>query len=124
MDNKRLLMGLVISALLLQCAFAGSLADLAQGHRGRSMRVTSTAKLDADGPYGPQGAPHPQSNRDNSNVLPGQTKVLMDVDGPGVITHLWMTFLGPEPHTWAPQGSANHQEMLLRIYWDHSERPG
>lgn len=88
------------------------------------MRVTSTAKLGADSPYGPPGAPHPQSNRDNSNVPPGETKILMDVKGPGVITHIWMTFLGPEPHPWARQGSANHQEMLLRIYWDNNERPG
>ena len=35
---------------------------------------------------------------------------------PGVITHIWMTFLGPEPQAWAKNGSANHQEMLLRIY--------
>jgi len=125
MKNSRpFLAGVVITAILLQIASAGSLADLAQAHQGRSMRVTSTAKLDADGPYGPKGAPHPQSNRDNSNVLPGLTKVLMDVEGPGVITHIWMTFLGPEPHAWARQGSANHQEMLLRIYWDDNERPG
>jgi hypothetical protein len=35
-----------------------------------------------------------------------------------------MTFLGPEPQDWARSGSANHQEMLLRIYWDGSDRPG
>ena len=80
------------------------------------MRATSTAQL-------PDGRPDPNSNRDNSNVAPGQTKVLMDVNGPGVITHLWMTFLGPEPHPWAKNGSANHQEMLLRMYWDGRERP-
>src|SRR5690606_22057459 len=32
--------------------------------------------------------------------------------------------LGPEPQDWAPEGSANHQEMLLRIYYDGNERPG
>ena len=37
-----------------------------------------------------------------------------------VITHIWMTFLGPEPHAWAKNGSANHQEMLLRMVWDGS----
>ena len=47
----------------------------------------------------------------------------MDEQGPGVITHMWITFLGPEPQAWAPKGSANHQEMLLRIYWDGNERP-
>src|SRR5205814_10105767 len=60
----------------------------------------------------------------NFNVAPGATHVLMDEKGPGVITHIWLTFLGPEPQNWARNGSANHQEMLLRIYWDGSKRPG
>ena len=102
---------------LLRVGYADFMAELAQPHQGRSMRVTSTAKIN------PEGEPDPNSNRDNSNVAPGQTEVLMDVKGPGVITHIWMTFLGPEPHPWAKGGSANHQEMLLRMYWDGSERP-
>lgn len=65
-----------------------------------------------------------RSNFDNQNVPPGATKVLLDARGPGVITHVWLTFLGPEPQPWAKNGSANHQEMLLRIYWDGRARPG
>jgi hypothetical protein len=34
-----------------------------------------------------------------------------------------MTFLRPAPHRWAKNGSANHQEMLLRMYWDGKSRP-
>jgi hypothetical protein len=49
--------------------------------------------------------------------------VLLDAEGPGVITHIWLTFLGPEPQDWAKDGSANHQEMLLRMYWDGHPRP-
>ncbi len=100
------------------------LGDLAKPHDGRSMRATSTRKIGADGKPDPNGVPDPNSNYDNSNVPPGQRKVLMDVKGPGVITHMWITFLGPEPQGWAKKGSANHQEMLLRIYWDGSQRPG
>ena len=106
-----------------QSLLAGSLADLAQPHEGKSMRETSTHKIGPDGKFDPNGQPDPNSNWDNKNVLPGDTKVLMDVKGPGVITHIWMTFLGPEPHSWAKNGSANHQEMLLRMYWDGSKRP-
>ena len=87
------------------------------------MRATSTHKIGPDGKPDPNGVPDPNSNRDNSNVAPGQKKILLDVKGPGVITHIWMTFLGPEPHPWAKNGSANHQEMLLRMYWDGNERP-
>jgi hypothetical protein len=118
---------LVLSILLGLCpsrvSLADLLADLARPHEGRSMRATSTHKIGPDGKYDPNGEPDPQSNWDNKNVPPGETKVLMDVQGPGVITHIWMTFLGPEPQAWAKKGSANHQEMLLRMYWDGCKRP-
>jgi hypothetical protein len=108
---------------LAQVSLADLLADLARPHEGRSMRATSTHKIGPDGKYDPNGEPDPQSNWDNKNVPPGEAKVLMDVEGPGVITHIWMTFLGPEPQAWAKKGSANHQEMLLRMYWDGWKRP-
>ena len=110
--------------LVVPPAGAGSLEDLAKPHNGRSMRATSSHRIGPDGKYHPQGELDPDSNRDNQNVPPRATKVLMEEAGPGVITHIWMTFLGPEPHPWAKNGSANHQEMLLRIYYDGSDRPG
>jgi hypothetical protein len=104
--------------------WAGSLADLARPHEGRSMRETSTHRRGPDGKYDPKGPFDPDSNRDNQSVAPGATRVLMDAEGPGVITHMWLTFLGPEPHPWAKQGSATHQDMLLRIFYDGNARPG
>lgn len=71
----------------------------------------------------PKGDREEASNWDNFRVAPGETHVLLDAQGPGVITHLWITFLGPEPQDWAPQGSANHQEMLLRMFWDGRREP-
>jgi hypothetical protein len=114
----------VAIATLALPAAAQDLADLATPHDGRSMRATSAHRVGPDGKYDPNGELDPNSNWDNKNVPPGETKVLMDAEGPGVITHIWMTFLGPEPQGWAPDGSANHQEMLLRIYYDGSDRPG
>ena len=116
-----LLAGLVL--LGGSVCFGDLLGDLATPHDGRSMRATSTRKIGADGKPDPNGTPDPNSNSDNSNVAPGQRKILLDVKGPGVITHIWMTFLGPERQNWAKNGSANHQEMLLRMYWDGAERP-
>lgn len=119
---------MLVAALLLPwISGQGSLAHLALPQEGRSRRETSTFRQGADGRYDskafPKGDLEERSNSDNFRVQPGQTHVLMERKGPGVITHIWMTFLGPEPHDWAPQGSANHQEMLLRIYWDGSPRP-
>ncbi len=113
-----------VLCVLTSSAEAGGLADLARPHDGRSMRATSAHRSGPDGKYDPTAEVDPDSNWDNQNVQPGETKVLMDVQGPGVITHIWVTFLGPEPQGWAKDGSANHQEMLLRIYYDGNDRPG
>jgi hypothetical protein len=105
---------------LLSCAGAisveaQSLDALARPQAGRSMRSTSTA-VDPQGNYA-------HGNSDNSRVGPGKTKVVLDAAGPGVVTHMWFTFLGPEPHAWAKEGSATHQEMLLRVFYDGQDRP-
>ncbi|MCC6126603.1 MAG: DUF2961 domain-containing protein [Pirellulales bacterium] len=110
-------------------AAAQTLMDgLAKPLEGRSMRATSTFRRGADGNRDPKADPlfdpkSERSNSDNFQVKPGETHVLMDAQGPGVVTHIWVTFLGPEPQNWAPKGAANHQEMLLRIYYDGSDRP-
>ncbi|NLH72663.1 MAG: DUF2961 domain-containing protein [Verrucomicrobia bacterium] len=116
-----------------QAASAGLLDDLAKPQNGRSRRVTSTMRVGEVRRGGgevklnpkaePRGDREESSNWDNFRVPPGTTHVLMDERGPGVITHIWITFLGPEPQDWAKQGSANHQEMLLRMFWDGNPRP-
>ncbi|MBM3312893.1 MAG: DUF2961 domain-containing protein, partial [Candidatus Aminicenantes bacterium] len=117
----------------------GFLGDLARPVEGRAMRATSAMRVgelrrgpNGERDIGPRfydpkadfkGDAEVQSNWDNYNVPPGGTHVLMDEAGPGVITHIWVTFLGPAPHNWAPRGSANHQEIMLRMYWDGNPRP-
>jgi hypothetical protein len=50
-------------------------------------------------------------NSDAWNIPAGKTRVLADVQGPGRITHIWMT-------------QRNHyRECLLRITWDNAARP-
>lgn len=117
----------------------GVLASLATPQKGRSMRATSAMRVgeirrgpDGDRNAGerrydpkavPRGDDSVKSNWDNFNVPPGATHILLDTKGPGVITHIWITFLGPEPQDWAAQGSANHQELMLRMFWDGNPRP-
>jgi hypothetical protein len=126
---------LVVAAMLHRaslCPAQDALENLAKPQEGRSMRATSTMrvgevrrggamKLNPKGDF--KGDLEEPSNWDNFTIQPGKTHVLLDEQGPGVITHIWITFLGPEPQQWAPKGSANHQEMLLRMYWDGSKRP-
>jgi len=122
-----LLPALALSTLAVRALGGGVLEDLARPKEGRSRRASSTFREGADGNYDPKAEPKGDydeaSNRDNRTVPPGATTVLLDEKGPGVITHIWLTFLGPEPQDWARQGSANHQEMLLRMYWDGNPRP-
>lgn len=105
----------MVLVTVIRIGQAQSLDELAKPQDGRSMRATSTA-VDEQGRYA-------HSNADNSRVAPGATKVVLEAEGPGVITHMWFTFLGPERHPWAPEGSANHQEMVLRVFYDNRPRP-
>ncbi len=45
------------------------------------------------------------------NVVPGECRVLADIQGPGAIQHIWMTLTGRWRHS------------ILRFYWDGSKRP-
>ena len=43
-------------------------------------------------------------------IAPGETAVIADTDGPGMITHLWFT------------GYVGHS-FILRIYWENNDFP-
>lgn len=49
------------------------------------------------------------------NIKPGDTQTLMDVDGSGVIRHIWITI----PHR-TPNQLRN---LILRMYWDKEAAP-
>jgi hypothetical protein len=55
------------------------------------------------------------SNDDSKRPIPGETTVLADLQGPGVITHIWMTIADSE-YGWP-------RLLRLRIYYDGSDEP-
>lgn len=55
------------------------------------------------------------SNDDSKRPLPGETVVLADLKGPGVITHMWITVAASE-YAWP-------RLLRLRIYYDGSSVP-
>lgn len=55
------------------------------------------------------------SNDDSKRPIPGETVVLADLQGPGVISHIWMTIADNE-YGWP-------RLLRLRIYYDGSETP-
>ena len=50
-------------------------------------------------------------NQDAWIIEPGETRVLADLEGPGVITHIWMT------------QRTGYRDCLLKITWDGAEHP-
>jgi len=78
------------------------LSGLAIPSNGQSKRVSSTdAKFDGNG--------------DSKEIVPGETLVLADLEGPGIIKHIWNTTASLNPFS----GRA----LVIRIYWDNSEKP-
>ena len=61
------------------------------------------------------GAPWAESNEDTRVIDPGRTLVVADLDGPGVITHIWNTV--------ASQELGYSRLLVLRMYWDDEEQP-
>lgn len=59
--------------------------------------------------------PDPASNDDSRHPGPGETTVLADLTGPGVVTHLWTTVAATEPG-WP-------RLLRLRVYYDGSDVP-
>ncbi len=54
-------------------------------------------------------------NRDFRTIAPGATLELLDVEGPGCVTHIWVTFASPDRE--------RRRNIVLRAYWDGAERP-
>jgi hypothetical protein len=91
----------VLSQPLPAQAQLSSMRDLAEQQDYVLKRVSS-----AD----PSGA-----NADFRRVNPGGVLTLMDANGPGMLTHIWITVASPE---------ATHlKKLVLRIYWDHETTP-
>src|SRR2546430_12746658 len=55
------------------------------------------------------------ANADYRTITPGQTLSILDVDGPGMISHMWFTINAPEPY--------HLKRIVMRIYWDGEESP-
>ena len=54
-------------------------------------------------------------NVDSRVLNPGETRAVLDVDGPGSISHIWFTISSPEPY--------HLKRMVIRMYWDNESEP-
>ena len=79
-----------------------SLADLARAREGRRRRVSSWDRSGGNADFVPIGK--------------GQTVVLCDLEGAGVIRHIWCTMAAPRNPIYA-------RTTVLRMYWDDARTP-
>jgi len=94
--------GLSASIAVAQLPSPSGVSDLARLQDYTAHRVSST---NAD----------PLSNDDSLRPIPGETVVLADLEGPGVITHIWLTVAAAD-YGWP-------RLLRLRIYYDGSPVP-
>ena len=59
--------------------------------------------------------PDPDSNDDSKRPIPGETITLADLEGPGSVSHIWMTIADNE-YGWP-------RLLRLRVYYDDSPEP-
>ena len=77
------------------------LTDLA---RYKSFKVSRESSWDRTG-----------GNADFRTIAPSSTAILADLEGPGIISHIWFTIGCPDP--------LYLRKLLLRIYWDDESTP-
>ncbi len=92
----------IISHLNAQTENSSLLNDLTKASNGRSMRSSSTD-------------PNFDENGDSKEIASGETIVIADLDGPGIITHIWNTSASLNPFS--------ARALVIRIYWDNAEKP-
>lgn len=54
-------------------------------------------------------------NKDSIRIPAGKAAVIMDVKGPGIISHIWVTINSEDPYAL--------RKVLLRMYWDMETEP-
>ncbi len=111
----RTTIGLVVLAGALSGAPAlaqdAGLGSLIRIQPGRSAAVTSSD-------------PDLNSNFDRPDwIRPGETLTLADLRGPGVITHIWVTFVDARPDWVQGGGYGGAEDIVLRAYWDGAAEP-
>ncbi len=99
----RLIVALLVCGIAQRPLHAQDLS-LAMAKNYTQERITSSDKTGAndDGDRA-----HP--------IMPGETRTIGDVTGPGVITHMWFTIDSPEYY--------HLKKLVLRVYWDGDPLP-
>ena len=98
------------------------MSDIFRLRNGRSRAIN------AENPTGEKGkggiaASHLGPSRKGSpclkNIMPNETVVLAEMDGPGIIQHIWITVNNKT----SDADCYVLRDLVLRMYWDDEEVP-
>ncbi|HVX66635.1 MAG TPA: DUF2961 domain-containing protein [Bryobacteraceae bacterium] len=103
MPLPRVVLGILAAHFLVFAVRAQVLDDLIHLRDSAAFRTSSNNA-------------NPASNDDSKRPIPGETIVLADLQGPGIVTHLWVTIASNE-YGWP-------RLLRLRVYYDGSSTPG
>jgi hypothetical protein len=105
--------------LTLAVALAACQLNLAPAARAQDAGVPDPFGLLRPQPYvaarSSSNNPDPDSNDDSKRPIPGETITLADLEGPGSVSHIWMTIADNE-YGWP-------RLLRLRVYYDDSAEP-
>jgi len=81
--------------------------DLSRLPQLKAYKVERLSSYDRDGANDDGGG--------KNRIEPAETRVIGNVEGPGIITHMWFTIATPEHF--------HLKKIVLRLYWDGEELP-
>ena len=101
---------LAAAALCLFFSFSLQAQNIMTGELNNLSKIRTDVKTKRVSSYDRSGA-----NRDRfDDVKPGESRVLFDVEGAGIINHIWITL--------APM-DFNRDNVVLKMYWDGNDQP-
>ncbi len=111
-NSKRQVPWMMVGMLLLLCPIikgqtVGNTPGLGSPLAGLPLERTGTAMHASS--WDRKGA-----NKDYRSIAPGQTLVLLNYKGAGIVRRFWCTF---------PGNTADRCQLILRMYWDGEKHP-
>ncbi len=106
---------LALASCAVVLAFLASAECIAQTAPGYPDPYRLTEPKDFSAHRASSNNPDWGSNDDSKRPIPGETTVLADLAGPGVVTHIWLTIADNE-YGWP-------RLLRLRVYYDGSPTP-
>mgnify|MGYP002979739455 FL=1 len=102
--------------------FPGDISKMPYLTHGKSRAINAENRTGEKGKGGMAASPLGPSRKGSpclNNIQPGQEEFLADIEGPGVILHIWITV-----DSKTSEGDCFVlRDLIMRMYWDGEENP-